>query len=195
VEWPGAPDLALQRRLDPALRAPDAIGIKPPRLLETSDRSVGMHMYVQEKDAVAKVRHLTRHELIHAAFAHLRLPTWLNEGLAAAVDRFMGKPTIREDSLCLLERTQLKGTPPSYRALSRLRGETLAYHAVRGYWIVRFLEETHPGFLRRLLAKRQVLAAIERQIAEKLGLQPESLWREIDGVVSRHFRQKVAAAN
>jgi hypothetical protein len=172
-----------------------AIGIKPPRLLEVSDKSVGIHMYVEERDAVAKIRHLTCHELIHAASSRLRLPAWLNEGLAAAsVDRFMGKPTIREDSLGLLERTLPKEAPPSYRALSRVSGEALAYHAVRGYWIVRLLEDTHPGFLHALLAERRAPAAIERQIAEKLGLQPENLWREIDDVVSRHLNQKVVAA-
>jgi hypothetical protein len=173
-----------------------AIGIKPPRLLEASDKSVGVHMYVEEKDPVAKVRHLTCHELIHAASAHLRLPAWLNEGLAAVtVDRFMGKATIRKDSLGLLERTRPKGAPPPYRTLSRMQGETLAYHAVRGYWIVRLLEDTHPGFLRTLLAERPTPAGIERLIAEKLGLQSDYLWREIDDAVNRHFRQKIAAAN
>jgi len=173
-----------------------AIGIKPPRLLEASDKSVGAHMYVEEKDPVAKIRHLTCHELTHAASAHLRLPAWLNEGLAAVtVDRFMGKVTIREDSLTLLEQTKPKGEPPTYRALSRLQGKTLAYHAVRGYWIVRFLEEAHPGFLRGLLAERRAHAAIARQLAERLGLQPVNLWREIDDVVSRHFRQRVIASN
>ena len=168
-----------------------AIGIKPPRLLETSDKSVGVHMFVEEKDPVAKIRHLTCHELIHAASAHLHLPDWLNEGLAAAsVDRFMGKPTIREDSLGLLQRTQPKGVPPSYRAMSRLRGETLAYHAIRGYWIVRFLEDTQPGFLRGLLSTRQAPAAIERLVAEHLGLQPHGLWREIDDLVIRHFEDR-----
>jgi len=165
-----------------------AIGIKPPRLLEISDKSVGVHMYVEEKDPVAKVRHLTCHELIHAASAHLRLPAWLNEGLAAvSVDRFMGQPTIREDSLGLLRHNPTKSSPPSYRAMARLRGEALAYHAIRGYWIVRFLEDTQPGFLRGLLSTRQAPAAIERLVAEHLDLQPHGLWREIDDLVVRHF--------
>lgn len=165
-----------------------AIGIKPPRLLEISDKSVGVHMYVEEKDPVAKIRHLTCHELIHATSAHLHLSAWLNEGLAAySVDRFMGKPTIREDSLGLLRQTPTKSSPPSYRAMARLRGETLAYHAIRGYWIVRYLEDTQPGFLRGLLSTRQAPAAIERLVAEHLGLQPHGLWREIDDLVVRHF--------
>ncbi len=164
------------------------IGIKPPRLLETSDKSVGVHMFVEEKDPVAKIRHLTCHELIHAASAHLHLPAWLNEGLAAAsVDRFMGKPTIREDSLGLLQRTQPKGAPPSYRAMSRLQGETLAYHAVRGYWIVRLLEETCPGVLRELLSVRRTDKELERRVALALHVAPERFWTEIDEVLVGHF--------
>ncbi|MBM3122772.1 MAG: hypothetical protein FJZ97_11415 [Chloroflexi bacterium] len=168
-----------------------AIGLKPPRLLDLSDKSVGIHMFVEEPDPVAKVRHLTCHELTHAASARLRLPAWLNEGLAAAtVDRFMGKATIREDSLGLLERMQPKAPPPSYRSLPRFRGEALAYHAVRGYWIVRLLEETHPGFVRSLLTSRQSPARIERQVAAQLELEPARLWAEIDARVRAHFRER-----
>lgn len=171
-----------------------AIGIKPPRLLDVSDRSVGVHMFVEEKDPIVKIRHLACHELTHAASAHLRLPAWLNEGLATVtVDRFLGKTTIRQESLNLLQRVQPKTTPPSYRDLHRFQGETLAYHAVRGYWIVRLLEDTCPGLLRSLLAERRAPAAIERQIAERLGLKPEALWRDIDGLVAERFRSRERA--
>jgi hypothetical protein len=173
-----------------------AIGIKPPRLLETSDKSIGAHMYIEEKDPSAKIRHLTCHELMHAASAHLVLPAWLNEGLAAVtVDRFMGKPTIREDTLALVQRHLPKGPPRTYRQLSRLPGEAVAYHAVRGYWIVRLLEETHPGFVRGLLATRQLHRAAERQVAERLGLRPASLWRDVDDLVVTHFRSRGLTAD
>ena len=168
-----------------------AIGIKPPRLLDVSDKSVGVHMFVEEKDPIVKIRHLACHELTHAASAHLRLPAWLNEGLATVtVDRFLGKVTIREDSLGLLERMQPKASPPSYRALPRFRGETLAYHAVRGYWIVRLLEEAHPGFVRSLLISRQSAAWIERQVAAQLGLEPAALWAGIDDRVHAHISKQ-----
>ncbi len=168
-----------------------AIGIKPPRLLEISDKSVGALLFVEEKDSVTKIRHLTCHELIHAASAHLHLPAWLNEGLATlSVDRFLGKPTIRDDSLGLLVRMQPKARPPSYRAMARLQGATLAYHAVRGYWIVSLLEETHPGFLRRLLEARRSAYQIEVQVAECLGIERAKFWQEIDSVVTGHFLRR-----
>ena len=165
-----------------------AIGIKPPRLLEISDKSVGILMYVEEKDLIAKVRHLTCHELIHAASAHLRLPAWLNEGLAAAsVDRYLGKPTIRDDTLGLIQRFRPKGPPPTYRQLSGVRGEVLAYHAVRGYWIVRLLEETQAGLLRGLFSKRRSPKEIESRIAQALSLRPVNFWASIDEVLASHF--------
>jgi hypothetical protein len=165
-----------------------AIGIKPPRLLDVSDKSVGVHMFVEEKNPIAKIRHLTCHELTHAASAHLRLPAWLNEGLATVtVDRFLGKVTIRQESLNLLVRVQPKAPPPSYRNLHRFRGETLAYHAVRGYWIVRLLEETNPGWLRELLSRRRAPQEIERRLAEAVHLPPGRLWTEIDDLLVEQF--------
>src|SRR5512136_2850423 len=38
-----------------------AIGIKPPRLLEAGDKSIGVHMFVEEKETKTQVRHLTCH--------------------------------------------------------------------------------------------------------------------------------------
>ncbi|MEN6410640.1 MAG: hypothetical protein ABFD44_13130, partial [Anaerolineaceae bacterium] len=60
-----------------------AIGVKPPRLLLQSDRSVGIRIFVEEKDMRVNVQNVTCHELVHACSAHLRLPAWLNEGIAA----------------------------------------------------------------------------------------------------------------
>lgn len=159
-----------------------AIGVKPPWLLEQSDKSVGVHMFVEEPVTRTKIEHLVCHELTHACAAHLRLPPWLNEGLATVtVDRFLGKQTIRQDTLELLRDFQPKAAPPSYREMSRMGGSTLAYHAVRGYWLVCYLEDRFPGLVRRVLALNPT--AREREIALELGLKPQSFWREIDNVL------------
>lgn len=173
-----------------------AIGIKPPRLLEASDKSIGARMYVEEKDMRAKVRHVTCHELIHAASAHLALPAWLNEGLAAvSVDRFMGYATIREDTLFLVQRYGPKGPPLTYRQLSRLQGEAIAYHSVRGYWIVRLLEKTEPGCLRELLSMRRKAKDIERRVADGLHVPRDRFWAEIDDVMADRFQVATPAAS
>ena len=68
-------------------------------------------------------------------------------------------------------------------------------HAVRGYWIVRFLEEAHPGFVRALLAERRAPATIERQVADQLGMNSGSVWLEIGATVVEYFRRKSLAAS
>ena len=169
-----------------------AIGVKPPHLLEQSDRSIGVRMFVEEKDMKVNVQHVTCHELTHACSAHLKLPAWLNEGIATVTaDRFLERPTIRGETLELVRGFLPKGAPPTYRELSRLSGEAIAYHGVRGYWLVRYLEEKHPGFLRHMFSLRRDSRTIEREIAMELGMEAESFWSKIDGVVVGHFGTKM----
>jgi hypothetical protein len=168
-----------------------AIGVKPPRLLEQSDRSIGVRMFVEENDMALNVQHVTCHELVHACSAHLRLPPWLNEGIATVTtDRYLSRPTIRQETLDLVRDFAPKAPPPSYRALSHQQGKAIAYHGVRGYWLVRYLEEQHPGFLRRAFSLRQDAATIECETARVLGMESESFWREIDDVLVSHFGTK-----
>lgn len=168
-----------------------AIGVKPPRLLAQSDRSIGARVFVEEADPSVKVRLVTCHELVHACSAHLRLPSWLNEGIAVVtVDRFLGRATIRRETLALVRDFAPKAAPPTYRQLSRMGAEAIAYHTVRGYWLARYLEEERPGFLRRMLSSRRAANEIERETIAELRMAPEGFWSEIDGVVVRHFERK-----
>ena len=168
-----------------------AIGVKPPRLLEQSDKSIGVRMFVEEKDMKVNVQHVTCHELVHACSAHLKLPTWLNEGIATVtVDRFLERPTIRQETLEFVRGFLPKGAPPTYRKLSRMGGEAIAYHGMRGYWLVRYLEEKSPGFLRRMFSLRQHSEAIEQDMIFELGMEPGHFWSEIDDLVVDYFEEK-----
>jgi len=168
-----------------------AIGVKPARLLEQSDRSIEVRMFVEEKDMKVNMQHVTCHELVHTCSAHLRLPTWLNEGIATVtVDRFFGRPTIRQETLKFMGGFLPKVAPPTYRELSRMGIEAIVYHGVRGYWLVRYLEEERPGFLKRMFPLRRDLQAIEREMAVELGIEPESFWREIDDLLVGHFERE-----
>jgi hypothetical protein len=168
-----------------------AIGVKPPRLLEQSDRSIGVRMFVEEKDMGVNVQHVTCHELTHACSAHLRLPLWLNEGIATVTtDRFLERPTIRQETLESMRAFSPKAAPPTYRELSRMGGEAIAYHGMRGYWLVRYLEENYPGFLKRMFLLQRDPTAIEREMIAELGIEPGSFWREIDDVVVEHFERR-----
>lgn len=170
-----------------------AIGIKPPRLLESSDKRIGVPVFEAEPEARLKIRHLVCHELTHACSAHLRLPMWLNEGLASVtVDRFLGKRTIRVDTLRLIKEFQPKAAPPTYRQLSRLPLEAIAYHTVRGYWIAHYLEAVHPGLVRRLLSAPRDARPIDAEIAGALGLEAGQPWSRVDDLVTDHFERALA---
>jgi hypothetical protein len=171
-----------------------AIGVKPARLLEPDERAleirqrIGGRMYVEENDPEVKVQQVTCHELVHACSAHLRLPTWLNEGIALlTVDRLLGRPTIRSETLGLLRAYQPKGAPPSYRALSRMDDEAIAYHAVRGYWLVRYLEAEQHGLLKLFFSLYSDGGEIEKAVIREHSMPPERFWDEIDTRVADYF--------
>ena len=169
-----------------------AIGVKPPRLLEQSGieyhDSIGVRMFADEKDMRVNVQSVTCHELVHACSAHLRLPAWLNEGIATVtVDRFLGRPTIRQETLEFMRDFQPKAPPLSYKKLSRKGMDAIAYHGIRGYWLVRYMEDEHPCFLRHMFLSYQDAHTIEHEVALQLGMMPESFWDEIDELVTDHF--------
>jgi len=167
-----------------------AIGVKPPRLLEKSDKRFGARMFVEEKDMPTNIRRVVCHELTHACSAHLRLPAWLNEGIATVtVDRFAGRRTILVETLNLIRNHQPKTPPPTYRALARMSGEDFVYHAVRGYWVAGLIEDRCPGFLKRKVSQDRRAGSIEQEIAIELGMRPENFWSEIDAAVVDHFEK------
>jgi len=145
-------------------------------------------MFVEEQDMKVNVQHVTCHELVHACSAHLKLPMWLNEGIATVtVDRFLERPTIRQETLEFMRGFLPKAAPPMYRELSRMGGEAIAYHGMRGYWLVRYLEEKRPGFLSRMFSLRRDAKAIEQEMIVELGVESGSFWSEIDDIVVNHF--------
>ena len=169
-----------------------AIGVKPPRLIAQSDTSIGELIFVKEPDLNKKAEHITCHEMAHALSAPLKLPLWINEGIAmVTVDRFFGHPTVKSDTLGSLNQSSRRQTVATYRHLPKMRKEDIAYHYVRGYWITRFLMDTRPGLLRDMLKKRERHRSIEEKIASSLGISPWAFWDRIDHAVVEHFRQRL----
>ena len=165
-----------------------AIGIKPPRLLEVSDKSIGRLMFVHENEPKIKIQHLTCHELTHACSTHLKLPAWLNEGIAAVtVDRLLEKRTIRRDTLDLLRIFKTNERPPTYRKLSRMDTQAIAYYGVLGYWLVQYLEEVRPGFLKHLFSSPPVSRIFDKAIAAELDIELDGLWSKVPGMIFTHF--------
>ncbi len=166
-----------------------AVGVKPPRLIQMSDSSIGDLVFCKEDDADEKVRHITCHELVHAFTDHLKLPVWLHEGLAmVTVDKFLGKPTVREETLETLRR--LSGITPhgSRQKLDLHDQDAVVYLYARGYWITRYVGEAHPELLKSLLVQHYPHRILEDKIAAACGMGYEEFWKEIDGILVSHYQ-------
>lgn len=167
-----------------------AVGVKPMRLMAAADKSIGERIFIREDDISQKVRHVTCHELTHASTAHLKLPSWLNEGLAmVTVDRFFGRPTVREETLATLGARPRASPPRDFAGVNLDDKDAIVRHYVRGYWIVRLLAETHLEFLKALLRERTSRRQLESRIAAKLEISPNALWSKVDGILLSHFGQ------
>lgn len=166
-----------------------AVGIKPPRLIEDADRSMGDRIFVRETDVREKVQHIACHELTHAIAAHLKLPMWLNEGLAMlAVDKFFGRPSVRPETIETLSKSPGQTSPGEYRKVKISDPDAIVYHYVRGYWITRYLEDAQPALLTDILSQRYSHKALERKLAAALGIGREEFWGSINDIVVSHFR-------
>jgi len=162
------------------------VGVKPPRLIRASDSGLGARIFVPEPDMARKAEQITCHELTHAATAHLKLPSWLNEGLAMlTVDRFVGSPTVQPETAAALAHA------PDLSRSRRLPQDpdALVYVYVRGYWLTRYFEETQPGLLKSLLTQRHAPAELENRIAAAYGIEQATFWRDLDKTVAAYFEQ------
>lgn len=167
------------------------VGVKPPRIIEISDRSVGRRVYVDVPDVTEKMRQIVYHEVIHACAAHLRLPAWFNEGLAmVSVDGIVSWNTVQTATLETLDRglSLAKG-----RQIVKLDPDTLVAHYVRGYWITRYLDETQPNLLPDLLKTVLGRRELETRLAKACGLPPERFLAQIEGKVKAHFQANLPA--
>jgi len=162
------------------------VGIKTPRLLSQGDSSMGDRIFIRENNADIKTQQSTCHELVHAFTAHLRLPAWLNEGLAMlTVDRFAEKPTIKRETIEALHHSP--GNTNGARKLNLRDPDAAVYLYVRGYWLTRYIEETRPGLLKSLLNRRYSHNELENKIVAAYGMERQRFWGEIDGTVAAHF--------
>lgn len=166
-----------------------AIGVKSTRLVQLANKSLGDRIFVRGNDIEDKIRHITCHELTHAFTAHLRLPMWLNEGLAVlAVDRLLGRPTVKAETLDVLAQPANKKTLRRIGAVTEKNQDAVIALYIRGYWIARYLEEVRPGLLESLFTRRYRHAELEGRIAAALGLSREAFWSSINGMVVSYFK-------
>jgi len=165
------------------------VGVKPPRLIQLSDRSIGERIFVRQDDVNSKVQQIACHELVHAFTAHLRLPVWLHEGLAmVTVDRFLGRPTVKGETIAALAHSPGAASPGRYPRFTSQDPHAIVVLYVRGYWLTRYIEETRPGLLKSLLTRTIRHDELESHIASAFGMGREEFWRRIDGIVAAWSR-------
>ena len=168
-----------------------AVGVKPPQALQLAYRGIGDRIFVRGEDTSAKIQHIACHELVHAFSSHLRLPLWLNEGLAMlTVDKYVGKPTVRDVTIETLSNASGEISRGTYRDVPRMDEDTIVYHTVRGYWITRYFEDVRPGLLKTLLSQRRSHEHLEGEMAAALTLGREGFWRSIDALTVSHFKER-----
>ncbi|MBT3193726.1 MAG: hypothetical protein HN341_14360 [Verrucomicrobia bacterium] len=159
------------------------IGIKPRGLFEKTDRHVSLMILNQEESIDRRIESTFCHELVHAQSAHLKLPMWLDEGIAMLTqDAYLGHPLLRPESLQLVQDHKPKRPPVSYRKLPGQPKGDIAYHYARAYWLTRFLNGRHPHVLREILSRRMRHGSIDRLVARELGVPRRKQWQEIDGL-------------
>ena len=163
------------------------IGVKPPQVLEKSDRSIGARVFV-EQETEEKVASVTCHELTHAFVSQLRLPNWFKEGLSMlAVDLYFERETVLRVTLESIREFSGKYRPEEQRRIDISDPDGMVYLYVRGYWITRYIWKVQPDLISRLLAARLPYHALETQVANSLGLDRDTFWEEIDNKILDYF--------
>lgn len=167
------------------------VGIKPARIYRLANTKISEMLFFKEEDEKVKLQNIMCHELTHAYCYKLKLPVWLNEGLAIiTAEKYLGKQTVREDSLQMLKSPPDKIKLRSYRHLSNMDDDTIAYHYVKGYWLTLFLLKEYPSILLGLLRKHQSNRVIEKKISNALKVDRKELWEAAPAIVLSHFGGK-----
>ena len=165
--------------------------MKPPRLVQRGDTSIGRRIFVEEADIREKVEHVTCHELTHAFTQHLQLPTWLHEGLAmVTMDQYFEKGTVQSDTLEVLARRSSDREAGGRYKVDVRDPDEVVYQYVRDYWLTRYIRETKPGLLTGLLLGPKSHAELESEVASAYGMGHQEFWESIDQTVAVHFKQE-----
>jgi hypothetical protein len=172
------------------------VGIKPPRLMQTADRSLGQLLFQPGLEMDDKVASTACHELTHAFTMHLRPPTWLNEGLATlAMEYYLNSRVVLPGTV-----HQLGALPSKYlgRGVEQMRTHNKQWFLlqyIRGYWLTRYIDETRPELLKTLLAEPRTNTALEETLAAGYGKKVGRFWKEIDKELIAYFSQPQAVAS
>ena len=134
------------------------------------------------------IEYITCHEIAHVFFDHLKLPRWLNEGLAMImVDRYYKIDVVKEQSIGLL-RVLYERSASKIRK-NEARNYFSNFH-IPWYWVTRFIVEEYPELIEDFMKNKQSSIEIEKKIADILGIKRKIFWKEISQLVHWHYSRK-----
>jgi len=167
------------------------IGIKPPELLEQSDLRIGKRIFIPQ-ETTTKIENNACHELTHAFSLHLPLAGWLREGLTTyTVDRFFGRPTIKPETLDLVLNLATGEDLLNVKPFDVSNPDRTIARFLQGYWLTRYLEETHPGVIRSFLQTSISSSEMHRSIVNGCGKDGDAgaqeFWETIRPELAAHF--------
>jgi len=164
------------------------IGVKPLWLLEKSDKSLGEKIYVKIPELQNYLEHIICHEMAHAFCSFLKLPSWINEGMAMmTAEQYYGVATVKKETLQSLDPSAKESYFKKYPDLSGVKKKYF-YRYVLGYWFVKYLLEKHPEFLREMLEKKEKQKTIKEKIASELDISLDDFYRELHQKLFKHFQ-------
>ena len=160
------------------------VGIKSPRLIAGLPDSFGESIFIKEDNLDQKILSILSHELTHACSAHLKLPTWMHEGLAmVSADHSLERPTVLTETLQLIQNAALNGDSIDKLNMKSQDRDQIILLYVRGYWLTRLLVDTQPGLVDDLLKEQQSHQELEGRIAEKFEVPYGDFWSGMDQLV------------
>jgi hypothetical protein len=140
MPWPGRP----------------AVGVKPISEIERCKTTLGERIFLPVDCSIEKFRHIACHEFVHAFTAHLKLPPWINEGLAmCAVDLLAGQGTVRPETRSADMQNPSLLSMSGYHRVSEDDYSDLLSIYTTGYWATKRLDEVYHDKLVAFLAKRR----------------------------------------
>lgn len=134
-------------------RGAPSVGVKGPGGLRATSE-LGAELFEPVADLEEKLEHVACHELTHAFTAHLRLPGWINEGVAMrAVDHLAGGSTVRMESKERIQEAPRVFRTRAFKLGVRRDPRRLLEIYATGYWATRAIDESSGDALRETLAE------------------------------------------
>ena len=167
------------------------IQIKPIKEYKNLKSKISKYILKKQKNQKYKLKISICLNFTNAFTASLNYPIWINYGINIfTVEKILKNQIIKDDTLLLINENSVGQTND---IMNENDDKKIAYNYAKGYWTVKYLEEKHPGFLKKTFKNSQG-KNIEEKISKKLGIntsQKDNLWNQLDEILYNHFKERI----